>query len=225
MLAKTISIHKHKHTYSLTEHNYTAGRQWLKMKLLADAFELEHFCNNSSFKCHYFTGLQKKCNIYPFLEESTLSVMKFICRSTCERTEWGTWNSGKVEWEGRGNGLKHNDWICNIYKKFLSTPKCSWKHISDLWFSVCLCCLHITDMNKKYMTWIPIKQQESHWSRTNIMDLPFMRNMKVQNHSFATDLHRTLLGWSCSKSKANQTTDIWWLTNQNKEASGPRRRR
>lgn len=42
------------------------------MKLLADIFELEHFCNNSSFMFHYFTGLQKNCNIQSFLEESNL---------------------------------------------------------------------------------------------------------------------------------------------------------
>lgn len=68
-----------------TEYNYTAGRQQLKMKLLADVLELEHFCNNSSFKFHYFIGLQKICNIQPFLEESTLSVIMLICHSTCGR--------------------------------------------------------------------------------------------------------------------------------------------
>lgn len=98
----------------------------------------------------------------------------------------------------------------------LEHSKTPWKYASDLWFSICLCCLHTIDM--KYVIWVPIKEQESHLSKTSIMVLPFMRKIKVQGHPFATNLHKTLLGWSWSKSK--RQLDHWGMvTYKSKERS------
>jgi len=69
------------------------------MKLLADVSEVKHFCKNSSFKFHYFIGLQRNCNIQPFLEEFTPSVMMIICHSTCERIAW----EGRIWSRAKGN--------------------------------------------------------------------------------------------------------------------------
>lgn len=101
-------------------------------------------------------------------------------------------------------------------KQCLSTPKRRWKYASDLWFSVSLCSLHTIEM--KYMIWDPTEEQESHLSKTNIMVLPFTRKIKVQGHPFATNLHKTLLGWSRSKSK-RQLGHWGMVTYKSKERS------
>lgn len=46
--------------------------------------------------------------------------------------------------------------------------------------SSCVCGVCTLGMNKKYTIPVPTKQQESHWSKPNIMVLPFIRKIKVQ---------------------------------------------
>lgn len=154
MFAKFVPINVHT---LAAEYNYTTGRQQVKMKLLADIFELEHWCNNSSFKFHSSLVLQKNWIILPFSGRIYCHLTMFICSLTCSGTAW----EGGILSRSKGNEKTVFQNEMAGIATFLNIPELQWKSNSDLCTSIYACCPHTTHMNKNYMFQIQITQKES----------------------------------------------------------------